>query len=443
MIIIIILLILCLPLILMLTLYSATTAISIAVNVPVAGIDVLVEDFIELDLDRGESYEVEYIILPTEAKNKKVNFLFEPIGNEPLATFTVDGNKITPTSAGQAKVIVETVDGGYRDYLNVIVYSRMVKSITSSLLDDDGVINVGEVVKIKTDFYPEVASNKGLSYKVIEGSNAVTVNQSGEIRGIGLGSAKVEVTSLANPSAKSVVEVMVQSSEVFSFANDYQAITAAAKDPRGEFQVVLNPTLTFEDIKVEVIGQEGILEASFNSERNCIEYEFINRIVDGNIFEGTIEIKLTVTPTGDEPVSKSCYVTQVKDVSVDWLEKDTARYYVTSEVKDIVIDLNPKGADVTFSAIVEYTSVTNLAGEIKPGEEIVLTEGVSYVLQGGFVSLTVINTPDGVYLRVQRLIVPDNDQLANALMTLSLTVKDNMDQTRPEMELDEIIIMVV
>lgn len=440
MIIIIILLILCLPLILMLTLYSATTAISIAVNVPVAGIDVLVEDYIELDLDRGESYEVEYIILPTEAKNKKVEFKFEPIGNEPLATFTVEGNVITPTSAGQARVVVETVDGGYSDSLNVIVYSRMVKSITSSLVDDDGIINVGEVAKIKTDFYPEVASNKGLSYKVIEGENVVSVNQSGEIRGIALGNAKVEVTSLANPSAKSIVEVTVQmdGSEVFSFANDHQAITAATKDPNGKFAVVFNNNFTFENIEVEVIGQAGVIEASYDDVNRCIAYRVIDRF-----FEGTVEIKLTVTPTDGEAVSKSCYVTQVKEVTVDWFDKDTDRYFVTSEVKDIVIDLNPKGADVTFKAIVEYNSVTNLAGDIQSGEEVVLEEGASYNLEGGFVSLTVINTPDGVYLRVQRLIIPNNDQLANAVMKLKLTVEDNMDQTSSEMELDEIEIMVV
>ena len=428
----------------MLTLYSATTAISIAVNVPVAGIDVLVEDFIQLDLDRGESYEVEYIILPTEAKNKKVNFLFEPIGDNPLATFTVEGNKITPTSAGLAKVIVETVDGGYRDSLNVIVYSRMVKEINSSLIDDDGVIDVGELVKINTVFYPEVASNKGLSYKVIEGTNVVEVNQSGEIRGIDVGTAKVEVTSLANPSAKSVVEVTVQSSDVFSFVNDKQSVTAATSDPNGEFKVVFNKNVSIDDaeIQVEVIGQQGVIQASFDKTQSCVKYEFINRFVDGQIFEGTIEIKLSVTPAGGEKVEKSCYVTQVKDVRVDWGEKDTARYVVTSDATDIVIDLSPKGADVTFSVVVEYNSDTGLAGEIRSGEKIVLTTGVSYTLQDGFVSLTVINTPDGVYLRVQRLVVPDfGDE--NTIMKLKLTVKDKLVQERPEMELSEIEIMVV
>lgn len=421
----------------MLTLYSATTAISIAVNVPVAGIDVLVEDYIELDLDRGESYEVEYIILPTEAKNKKVEFKFEPIGNEPLATFTVEGNRITPTSAGQARVIVETVDGGYRDYLNVIVYSRMVKSISSSLDDDDGIIDVGEVVKIKTDFYPEVASNKGLSYDVIEGKDVVEVTQSGDVRGCYPGNAKVEVTSRADPSVKSVVDVTVKSSEVFSFANDHHTITAATKDPNGKFPVVFNSEITFENIEIEVIGQSGVIEASYNSANSCIEYSVLDRF-----FEGDIEIKLTVTLQGGEKVSKSCRVTQVKEVTVDW-ENDTDYYCVTSEPMDIVIDLNPKGADVTFSVTVEYNSVTNLAGEIRPGQEIVLTEGVSYSLEGGFVSFTVINTPDDVYLRVQRLVVPDRDQVENTLMTLSLTVKDNLDQTSSEMTLDVISVMVV
>ena len=438
MIIIIILLILCLPLILMLTLYSATTAISIAVNVPVAGIDVLVEDFIELDLDRGESYEIEYIILPTEAKNKRVNITWEPIGNEPLADFTVDGNKITPTSAGQAKVIVETVDGGYRDSLNVIVYSRMVKAINSSLLDDDGIISVGEIAKIKTDFYPEVASNKGLSYKVIEGSDVVEVNKSGEVRGTGIGTAKVEVTSSANPSAKSVVEITVQSSDVFSFVNDSQSIPAASKDPGGKFPVVLNPTLTFEDIKVEVIGQEGVLQASYNSESECVEYTFLDRI-----FVGKMEIKLTVTPTGGEPVSKSCYVTQFKDVTVDWLVKDQTRFDVSDEVKDIIIDLNPKGADVTFSLVVEYKEISDLNGEIHSGQKITLTEGVSYELNGGFVSISAINTPDGVFLRVQRVLEPKDDQYDQTLIALKLSVKDNNDPDSSAVELNQIFIRVI
>ena len=435
MIIIIILLILCLPLILMLTLYSATTAISIAVNVPVAGIDVLVEDYIELDLDRGESYEVEYIILPTEAKNKKVHFIFEQIGNEPLATFNVEDNKITPTSAGQAKVILETDDGGYRDSLNVIVYSRMVKSITSSLVDDDGIISVGEVAKITTAFYPEVASNKGLSYKVVEGSDVATVNQSGEVRGIGIGTAKIEITSLANPSVKSVVEVTVQTTEPFGFANNHHAITAAQSDV-GEFPVVFNPSLTFENMNVEVIGEAGVLEASFDAEHGCISYTVLNRS-----FEGTIEIKFTATPVGGEPISKSCYVTQVHDVSADWEKpKD---YKVGSDGKDFVINLNPKGADVTFTAIFEYAEVTDLVGEIHSGEEIVLTAGVTYTMNGGFASITVVNTPDGVYLRVQRILEPELGQLDYSEFKLKLTIKDNVDQSRPAMELYEISVMVI
>lgn len=423
----------------MLTLYSATTAISIAVNVPVAGIDVLVEDYIELDLDRGESYEVEYIILPTEAKNKKVHFYFEQIGNEPLATFTVDGNTITPTSAGQAKVVLETDDGGYRDHLNVIVYSRMVKNITSSLVDDDGIISVGEVAKITTVFYPEVASNKGLTYDVIEGKDIVEIpdKYSNEVRGVRPGTAKIEVTSIANPSVKSVFDVTVRIDEPFSFVKNYHSITAA-QSTKGAFPIVFDSSLTFKDIQVEVIGQEGVLIASFNSKDSCIEYEFI----DVN-FVGEIDIRFTATPEGGEPISKNCKINRVKDVSATWPAEKPDDYKVGSNGKDFVIDLNPKGADVTFTAVFEYSEVTDLVGEIHSGEEIVLTAGVTYTMNGGFASITVVNTPDGVYLRVQRTVVPDLEQLAYTEFDIKLTITDNVDQDRPPMELDEISIMVI
>ena len=49
----IILLMLCLPLILMLSLFTTTEVVSIVVDVPVNGIDVVIEELVELDLDKG------------------------------------------------------------------------------------------------------------------------------------------------------------------------------------------------------------------------------------------------------------------------------------------------------------------------------------------------------------------------------------------------------
>ena len=65
MVVMIILLILSLPLILMFSLFTTSNVVSIVVDVPVNGIDVMVEEIVELDLDRNESFTVDYAISPT------------------------------------------------------------------------------------------------------------------------------------------------------------------------------------------------------------------------------------------------------------------------------------------------------------------------------------------------------------------------------------------
>ena len=187
MIVMIILLILCLPLILMLSLFTATEVVSIMVDVPVNGIDVEIEELVELDLDRGESFEVDYVVSPTEASNKDVIFRFLALDDEKLADFSVDGNKITPTSYGSARVVVETVDGGYRDSFDVIVYSKRVESSASRL--DSPTLTVGQTAKIQTSFYPEIVRDEGLSYRVKSGEGIVSVTASGTLKGIGIGTA--------------------------------------------------------------------------------------------------------------------------------------------------------------------------------------------------------------------------------------------------------------
>ena len=81
MVIMIILLILCLPLILMLSLFTTTSVVSIVVDVPVTGIEISTDEVIELDLDKRESYEVEYLVTPTEASKKDVKFISFTIPN--------------------------------------------------------------------------------------------------------------------------------------------------------------------------------------------------------------------------------------------------------------------------------------------------------------------------------------------------------------------------
>lgn len=429
MIIIIILLILCLPLILMLTLYSATTAISVAVAVPVSGIDVLEEDIVELDLDKGESYTVEYIISPTEAKNKKVKYIFEQIGKEKLAEFNVEGDTLIPTSAGQAKVIVETDDGAYRDYFNIVVYSRQVNGITSKAVNN--VIHVNETTKIETKFSPVIASNKGLTYKVVEGQDVVTVNSIGEIRGIGIGAAKIEVTSVNNPNVKDYVDIRVEPTGTLDILKPNQSITVF-QDPKGEFGLYLNPWVTFTGSPViEVVDKthgnpvdDSLIVWQYDEANKVIKYEIKDRS-----YIGTLQFNITVTPEGTSPITKSCTISQISNITADW--KEYSEWFpVASSGLNIEIDLNPLGADVTFTAKFEFAATTSQTGTINSGEFVTLTSGETYITNGGYYSVMVLNSPDGAFIHIERTVAPQSDaEDTDIIISLSITDNNDPDNT--------------
>ena len=306
MVIMIILLILCLPLILMLSLFTTTNVVSIVVDVPVTGIEISIDEVIELDLDKRESYEVDYLITPTEASKKDIKFLFLPVGNEKLAEFTVEGNKITPISYGTAMVTLETVDGGFRDSFQIVVHSKTVESITS--LPEKDTILVGEKTKITTEFYPEIINDPGLTYRVKSGQEYATVSNRGEITGIGVGTAVIEVISISNPEAKSEFTVTVESSGVIDFVNNTSTLTAL--DNVGKINSVINPDVKIDTYSIALYQlldngtreaiDSSVVSVAFDSLTGEISYEFIELA-----FVGKIEIELTVATGEGETVTKS------------------------------------------------------------------------------------------------------------------------------------------
>ena len=433
MVIMIILLILCLPLILMLSLFTTTNVVSIVVDVPVTGIEISVEDVIELDLDKGESFVVDYIVTPTEASKKDVKFLFLPVGNEKLASFTQEGNRIIPTSYGTAMVTVETLDGGFRDAFQIVVHSKMVESIDSKPEKDT--ILVGEKTKISTKYFPEIINDPGLTYRVKEGEGIVTVSSRGEITGIGIGTAIIEVTSTSNPEAKCEFAVTVESSGVIDFVSDTSTLTAL--DNTGKINAILNPDITVDSYSVTLYklfedGSKELLDGSvvsvtLDTLTGEISYEFIDKA-----FVGNIEIELTVTPTGAEAVTKSCYIERISKISIEWVEKDEGgrRYSVhfsDSNGEPIQIDLKPLGADVSYHVTLSYTKMTDVTGELEPGTEFDLEEGVVYTANGGYLSLELESSSDGVYLVVRGEYEPTLEEIGNdsALTYITLRVHNN------------------
>lgn len=448
MVIMIILLILCLPLILMLSLFTTTNVVSIVVDVPVTGIDVFIEEVIELDLDERESYEVEYLVTPIEASKKDVKFIFLPVGNEKLAEFSVDGNKITPTSYGTAMVTVETLDGGFRDSFQIVVHSKMVESIIST--PEKETVLVGEKTKISTEYFPAINNDPGLTYKVKSGEEYVTVSNRGEITGIGIGTAVIEVTSTSNPNAKSEFTITVESSGVIDFVNDTSTLTAL--DNSGKINSVINPSISVEghSIALYKLLDDGTREAidnsvvsvNFNAQTGEISYEFVD-----TAFVGKIEIELTVIAEDTEPVTKSCYIDRISKISIEWVEKDEggrkyAVIYGDTNGAPIQIDLRPLGADVSYHVTLSYSKVTDVEGELQPGVEFELENGVVYTEDGGYLSLELDSSSDGVYLVVRGERKPTFDDINNGSAVTYITLRVHNNHIGEDTVLEEISIVV-
>ena len=446
MVVMIILLILCLPLILMLSLFTTTNVVSIVVDVPVTGIEVAVEEIIELDLDKGDTFEVDYVVTPSEATKKDIKVTFSQIGDSKLATFNVEGNKIIPTSYGSALVTFETIDGGFRDSFEVIVHSKVVEKIVSSPLESE--IVIGQYTEIHTDYYPTIINDDGLTYSVKAGGEGiVTVSKSGKIRGIGIGTATIVVTSTDNPNATCEFDITVKSSGIVDFVENTNYITAVDDVRTGSIQAVLNPDITVLGHEFRLVDEDGqeipssVIEVLFDETTGLVSYDFKDRN-----FIGTVEIQLTVNAEGGESATKSCYVTQISEITIEWEDQGgDGKYSVfnsSSAGNRIAVNLKPLGANVSYKIKLVYDNKTNVTGEVQSGVEFDLEKNEVYTCQGGFVSIELESTSDGVYLVVRGKYAPTMDEINSdfAVTYIYLTVTN--ENTGEDTVLDPISVVV-
>ena len=394
MIIMIILLILCLPLILMLSLFTTTNVVTIVADVPVTGIEITMDknEIPVLSLDDGDTIRVDYMVMPNGASKKDVNYYFNSIGEEPMAEFDVDGNLLTPTSHGKTKVTVETVDGGFRDSFIIYVTTKKVTAIDCTVPDT---ITVGSAVKIETVFTPAKPYNNSLTYSIKEGHDVISLNN-GEIKGIGIGTAIVEIVSGDNPEVKDEVVINVESSGVFDYINIDNFATL--KETSGWVDVVFNPILgnIGYDIQLEHIADgedsvnpDDIINVVLNKEEGRLEYEFKDPD-----FIGTIRVDLTVTAANGSTKTEHCTITRLSEVTVEWIgDAEYSNHGVVwnSEPLLLGISVKPSVAHVTYKVSVKYTANSGLVGDVSSGDEIILEEGKTYTCNGGYISFTLKN----------------------------------------------------
>ena len=366
-----ILLMLALPLILMLSLFTATSTVSLTISVPVERIEISSSEVVYLDLDREETYTVEYTVYPTNAANKEVSFSTARIGNDPLAELTFENGVLTPRSCGKARVTLTTYDGGFTDSFIVQVDSKSLQAIESTLADT--IIDVGQETTINTVFTPKNAPNKQLRYEVVEGDEFVTVNAQGVVRGVGVGTAKVRVISRMNEGIYDEVEITVSNSAAMQFVTKKVANTMQQNG--GFIPLYIDGNVTFE-YDLETLNKDGVvvenvLTFHLNREEQKLEYTFVNEN-----FEGQVTVRLTVRVDGMEPYTDSCQITRVREIQASWVGASSIAVALGSTTY-VHFELTPSDVEINYTVAYEndqgYISVVE---DIANGQLIITAESV-------------------------------------------------------------------
>ncbi len=351
----IILLVLILPIFLMVSLFAATRTVSLAVEVPVSGIEILGEPIVYLDLDQDETYRVDYAVYPTNAKNRKVTFSTEAVGDGELCELIFSQGEIVPQTAGIAKVTLTTVDGGFSDSFIVEVSSGRLSSIECSV--EKSTLSVGETVSVSTVFKPASASNLLLTYS---SSNPLvaTVDGNGVIRGVGRGNAVITVTSEADPSIKDTVAITVSQEEQLVFSEG--TVATAQKTGSLNLSVRDEHDYTYTYTAVDKNGQalaSDRFRLSFDTSNAANGHILVNYELLDTAYLGKVTVTVTAS-FGGAALSESCEIVFANDFEIAFSQ-------------EVIALENGKNTAVSFT-VTPSNAAVNLSATLSNGNASVL-----------------------------------------------------------------------
>lgn len=354
----IIALILILPMILMMTLYTAVNRVSLQIKVPVSNIEILSEEYVTLDLDKGERYAVDYAVYPTTASNKEISFTTESVGTQQKAELEYVDGYIIPKSAGLAYACFTTKDGSYRARVQVVVRSTQLVSISSSL--PSHTLTVGQTASIITEFNPQTARDKILTYSS-SNPNVLAVNDNGVVTAMGKGSATITISSLSNAEIFDTIEVVVNAENLLSVSPS--AITTW--DKIGAINLTVGTeeeygiTYKFQDKNGNQLG-ENVIKAkndepfeSLGDGNYKFEYEFTDEE-----FSGEVVVKFTIETQGITEYAQ-CAINKVNELTASFNSEEDLTFTVGSINWKHYITIEPQNANVSYAVTYSNENVTS------------------------------------------------------------------------------------
>lgn len=155
------------------------------ISIPVSEIKL---DVSEKTLLIGESFELKPTISPEDATNKEVVW---ETSNDKIAT--VVNGKVTAVGVGEAVITVKSQENNeINAQCKVIVNPINVSSI--KLDEESKTIRLGESFKLTATIEPQNATNKEIKWQS-SNSNVVIVDNTGNIKAVGVGSATITVVT--------------------------------------------------------------------------------------------------------------------------------------------------------------------------------------------------------------------------------------------------------
>ncbi len=359
-----ILLILVLPLVLMIVLFSATKTVSRNIKVNVSSVEYLGTEYVYLDLDNGETYDVEYAVYPTSAEIKTVSYEVTPIEGKTECQLDIDKlnseNKVVPLSPGSAMVTIITNDGGFKDSFIVEVFSGKIEKIFSSVTKSN--LLVGESVKIVNRFLPENATDTVVRY-VSDNEEVVTVNnRTGRILAVGKGTATVTVISEVYEHITSSVTITVENEDMMDISTSKETTMQSygsikiSMDAEGvqyslvcEFFDEYGNKLGDDVISGEfetTVGGNSVLNYSFN------ETDFVGKVTCRVTCESVFE-----------PIVKEFEIEKVSNISIDFdLDGEDGEGYpiMVGQNGQLPLVITPENARVSLDVKVSREGIVTV-----------------------------------------------------------------------------------
>lgn len=356
----ILLLVLFLPMIIMISLFTTTDAVSLAISIPVTGIEIVEDNIVYLDLDELETYKVDYTVYPTNASNAEVALSTEKVGDNRLAEVEFKEGYLIPKSIGMAKVYLSTIDGGFKDSFIIQVDSNMLQEIECEIDKDE--LYVGDTAYISTTFIPANAKNQVLTY-TSSNDNVVTVSNNGTVKAVGRGEALITIASIDDETVKDEILVNVYNTDIMDIS-ETEVITW---DKEGQINLSIASDVEYE-LKTEILDNAGNVTTTDNITVSLSEQD-----ENGNVklsyelkegFVGTYKVKVTILTALGYSLSKEFEVKKVDKISVAFNYTDTPTFAQgsTSPMNFSLTPYNAKGVRYEVSTSNKNVTVTELNG---------------------------------------------------------------------------------